>query len=418
MANSLIVHRGSSAFVDGSTRYTHIGGGFYASNSAIAQLETPIRDAGTFSNLFVYVATNTASVTSTITLQKNQVDTALTVSYTADQTGIKEDTSNTVSFVATDEANLEITVPTEVGTNTLTAQIFSMQFAPTTTTDCLSILHCNASGSVSHPTDSTTFYFVPNGLIAISTTEANNKYRVRATFTASDFYVHVPSNSRTTDTVLRTRVNGANGGQSVTYATTQTGVKEDTVNTDALVAGDDYNYSLTTGTGAGEAFFVAKVGTSVISTNSIFVCLVGDNDGDAIAFNVTAYYGAAGVLVDNTTEANSQVYPRFTFTTKELGAFVSANTIATSDTVVTLMDNGAASSVTVSYAAAQTGLKNDSTNTAEITSGTDEIDYRVVTPNTSGSLTFTWIGILGDTSVGAPPSVVTPLHTLLFMGVG
>src|SRR3990172_4977365 len=109
--------RGSQAYSDNTTRFNPVGGNPIGTEGATeTHYERPVRDAGTFSNLYCYVSTNTASVTSTVTLRKNLADTALTVSYTSDQTGIKEDNANSVSFVATDEGDIEVTVPTEAGT--------------------------------------------------------------------------------------------------------------------------------------------------------------------------------------------------------------------------------------------------------------------------------------------------------------
>jgi len=119
VSNSLIVNHGIAAQNDATTRFYGLVGDLDPETTEV-NCEIPVRDAGTFSNLFVYVTTNTASVTSTVTLRKSQADTSLTVSYTSDQTGIKEDNVNTVSFAATDEGNYEVTIPTEAGTNTLT----------------------------------------------------------------------------------------------------------------------------------------------------------------------------------------------------------------------------------------------------------------------------------------------------------
>ena len=402
MAQSQLVAGGSATVSDNSTRWVSISGIFLVqTNEAFAA--TAIRDAGTFTNLFVYVPTNTATVTSTITLQKSLVDTALTVSYTSTQTGIKEDTANSVSFAATDEAAHEITVPDTVAATSIIISVIGVSFTPTTTTDC--ITNFVTSNVANFGTASVTYFMPPNGSGATPTaTENNVKYRARFSFISSNFYSWVQGNSRTTDIVFGTRKNGVAGAQSVTYTSGQTGAKEDTVNTDSLVAGDDYNYFVTTLTGTENAFL--RIFSSVlVNTSSIFTLLNADPDGGAVAFNTTTYTGMGGGMTFNATEANNQIYPRFTFTASELGAYVSANTIATSATTVTLMDNGSASALTVSYDPAQTGLKNDSANTVEITSGTDEIDYRVVTPNTSGSLTFRWVGMLG--------AVINILHPMI-----
>ena len=257
MANSLILNTDTIGITDATTRFIQLVGSFSAQVTEV-NAEIPIRDAGTFSNLFVYVSTNTASVTSTITLRKSQVDTSLTVSYTADQTGIKEDTSNSVLFAATDEIDYEVTVPTEVGTNTITIELIGLQFAPTTTTDSITIL--GNSGTSTTALNAGTRYLIPSGAISFTiSTEANIKYRARFSFTSSDFYTYVSANARITDVVIGTRKNGAAGAQSLTYTSGQTGAKEDTVNTDSLVAGDDFNFIFTTNAGAENITFTIKV---------------------------------------------------------------------------------------------------------------------------------------------------------------
>ena len=401
MANSLVVNYGSGAFPDNATRYTSVGGRLTVGNVAANQ-ESAVRDAGVFSNLFAYAVTNTASVTSTFTLQKSQVDTAVTVSFASDETGIKEDTTNTATFANTDEMNFEGTVPTEAGTNELTITSSGVQFTPDTTTNCISFMITTGSGSLS--LDSTTRYTDPMGSDTTpNANEANGELRIRASFTASNLYMLVTSNARTTDTIIRSRKSSTDGNQTFTYASGETGAKEDTSNTDSLAAGDDYNYSVTTSTGGGAINF-AHVGSRLVSTAGVFQMMVGATANLGVAAGVTSYVGTSGDMRAAASEAAAQVYPRFTFTADELGTFVSTNTTADSTTVITLRDNGGDSSVTVSYSAAETGLKSDTSNTATITSGTDEIDYQIVNNASSGTTTFQWLALLGSTSGGPSAS--------------
>lgn len=399
MASSFYtVDKGSGqGYVDATTYFVGIISNAMSGFTAETSAEHPIRHAGTFRNAYVYVPTNTATVTSTITLRVNQADTALTVSYTADQTGIKEDTTNAVTVAATDEADWEITVPAEAGTNTLTISTIKCQFTPTTTTDCIGLFGINASPSISAA--SQTIFVCPTSA-AINTTsnvETTFKWRARASFTVSNLYTFVTSNARTTDCVFSTRLNAAAGGQSVTYTSGQTGVKEDTTGTDSLVAGDDFNLQFTTSTGTGAIVFT-KFNTITKNTSNIFPLLAGQgSSGSSVAFNVTTYTPVGGALEVSTTEANSQTYNRFPFLAKELGVMVVTNTIATSATTVTVRKNGADTAMTVSYDAAQTGMKLDSVNTV-IYNPTDTINYKVVTPNTSGAFNLRYISVLCDTT--------------------
>ena len=397
MASSLSIASGSptDGVNDNTTRYTSFGGQLRFANLE-AGAQVPVRDAGTVNNLYSYVSTNTASVTSTLTLRVSLADTALTVSYTADQTGIKEDTTNSVTVAATDELDWEVTVPTEAGTNTITFSVISGQFNHTSATSCISFMV--AEGLHSHVLASQTAYVTANGHLDHTTTEAQAKLRIKGNFTASNLYASIDSNARTTDTTFTTRKIGATGGQTFTYTSAQTGVKEDTTGTDTLVDGDDYNYGITTGTGT-EAIQTRVLCSRLVNTDSQFILMAGNPAGQAQAFNVTNYFEAGGSASGaGTTEATFQMLSRMNFTARELQVYVSANTIATSATVVTTRVNGANSVLTLSIAAGATGLQADSVNAAAVNAGTDELSHQVVTPNTSGSLTFIWIALLCDTN--------------------
>ena len=414
MSNSLIVNglADAASFADNTTRYVPISGRIIGGQATEANVEIPVRDGGTFSNLFVYVPTSNASSTSTITLRKSQAPTAVTLTYTGDQTGIKEDTANSVLFANTDEVAYEVVVPNETGTNSLEISMFGIQFAPTTSTDTIGYFVLQSG--VTLALASSTYYFTPTGLVANTVfAEAQAKYRARASFTISELYANVSANSRSSSTVFTTRKNGAGGGQTFTYTAGQTGTKEDTVGTDSLVAGDDFCYEVVTGTGTA-TITLTMISCSCISTAGFFPLLSGSTAGVAIAANTTNYVAPSGTLDLNAAEANCQIYPRFTFTASELGAYVTANTSTVLACTVTLRDNGGDGALTVSYAAGQTGLKNDSVNTDAITTGADEIDYEITNSDLVGTLTFSWIGVLGSTAA-AP--VTATIHKMMLMGI-
>ena len=422
MSKSLIVQNRSVGWVDNTTRYIAIAGVGVSTITVLGDHDIGIRLAGSFSNLFTYSPTNTASVNSTITLQKSQADSALTVTYGSDQTGIKEDTSNSVSFANTDEAEWKISIPSEPGSNTLTITLIGVQFTPDDSSKCVGFF--TASGNNNVDWASATRYYT-NGSTVSDTSETNEKYRCRFAFTSSNLFVYISSNARTTDTIIKTRKNAANGAQSVTYTNGQTGVKEDTTNSDTLAVGDDFCYGILTSTGT-EIALLKIISSMLVSTANIFPLVAGYSGGTAVGPTVTTYFGiAGGIITTSTTEANYQIYPRFDFTASELGSYVSANTNAVLDCVVTLRDNGAGSGISVTYTAGQTGLKNDSVNTTVISSGTDEIDYEVANSDVTGSVTFTWLSCLGATSTAntetgstTTPSVLAGTDQNIFTDTG
>ena len=417
MSDSLLVSSAITNFaavVDATTRYTVISGVCVNVATTEGETEVPVRYAGTFSNAFIYIPSNSASVTSTVTLQQSRADTALSISITSDQTGVKEDTSNTVSFAATDEAEWEITVPTESGTNTLNISLFGVQFTPDNASNCVKIFGGGRSRTINDASTTTFTRFQARG--TEGTDESTVEWRIRQTFTASNFYTYVTSNARTTDTTLGTRKNSSAGGQSVTYTSGQTGAKEDTSNTDSLVAGDDFNYYVTTSTGT-ENLVCSVASVTLLNTGGFFPMLNGE--AGSVPANNTRFWAVDGGDVGNATESMTQIYPQFTFTASELGSYVSANTGVSLATNITIRDNGGDSAVTVQYLAGQTGLKNDSSNTTEITAATDEINYEVTCLDLTGGVTVTWIGCLGSTAGVTPPSVTASyIPTLLFMGAG
>lgn len=399
MSDSLIAngYNAGIGVVDNGTRFMSVGNSWFGvtTNSTEARVEVPLRDAGDVKNFYTYVPTNTASVSSTITVRQSAADTTLLVTYTSDQTGLKQD-SDSVAYAATDEIDFEVTVPTEVGTNTITISQMAVQFTPTTSSDCVSLLNCGGA-LVTISSASTNYYLPPSGGNAnVASTENNNKYRIRGTFVAQDLSSYVSSNSRTTNTVFRTRKNGANGSQSVTYTSTQTGLKEDSSNTDSLSAGDDYCYQIATSTGTQNLVFT-RVSSTLVNTSNQFIMLSGYATNVNHGSNITNYIPCGGHPAGGTTEANSQTLPAFTFTAKEMGMYVPSNSSG-GTTVVVLRVSAADSSLTFSYTTGQTGLKEDTTNTATITGGTDEINFKVVTPVDAGSIFYTWIGLMGETT--------------------
>ena len=395
---------------DNLTRFLVMSGNLGFVTNAEERVELPIRDAGTASNLFVYVSTNTVSANTTVTVRKSRVDTAITVTYASDETGIKEDTANTATFAATDEIDIEVATGTEAGTNTITFTAMGLSYTPSSNT--ISIAEHLSEATA--PVNNTTYFFPPGGVTvsAFTATEANCQYRVRQAFTAQDFYTFMTSNARTTNLTVKTRKNGADGAQSVVYTSGQTGAKEDTANTDSLAVGDDYNYAVTGGTDTGN-IQVPQVSSTLLSTNNSFHLIVADDAGYGVGFNQNQLMPLGGRLRGTATEALTQVTTQFAWTASELGAYASANTILVSDSTVTFRLNGANSPVTVAYATLQTGLKNDSVNTAAVSAG-DEINAIVSTPNSSGTLTLTWIAITGATAVVA--GVLRPFHFCV-MGV-
>lgn len=394
---------------DNTTRYFHIAGGIAnISNESLA--EAPIRHAGSFNYLFVRGISNTNTVDgTTFTLRKNGAGTGLTVSYLALQSGIKEDTTNSVSFANTDEACIEGNAPNDAsGARLFVLVLTGVTFSPDTTTDGVCWMSVDGSNKTINTAD-THEYFMPAGFNGTQATEAWQSLRIRAAFTASNLYTAVTSNARLTDTVFRSRKNSANGGMVITYSSLQSGVKEDTSGTDSLAIGDDYNYDFTSGTGT-QSLVLVSITSILHSSQGYFQMMWGAGTGSTYNQNTTQYQAinsARGSAIVS-PESTVQIYPRFDFTASEFGANVETNTFTTLATVARIRDNSANGNMSVSYGGGVTGVLFDSVNTDTI-SIEDEINYQVVTPNQAGNIQFLWIAALGKEIVSGRPRSSTYL---------
>lgn len=400
MAISVTNTSGTKIITDGATALFYGVTGiqlFLSGNLLDANVAIPVRDAGTFSNLFTYVSQNDVNGNSTVTLFIAGVASTLLTTYGNAQTGIKEDTTHTPSVTASDTASYRILVPSVAGTHTVTFHLVGMQFNPTTTTNCIQLLA--SVGLAAYTTASTTLYeFLTGGPGNSLNTLATVNYTVVNSFTSSNFYVKVSSsNTRTTTTTLGTEKNSSAGAQSVAYTSGQSGIKEDTTHTDSLVAGDTFCYYVTTGSGTG-TFSVQILSSRYVNTDGQFIFYAAETA--ATNFNVTTYWAVYSSLIANTTEAQVQYYPESAIVTGGLQALVATNTITTSNTIIQLRKNGGNANQLLTIAAGQTGLVQDTTHNDFISAGSgNAINYQIVTPNTSGAIDVSWLSMRTGSSI-------------------
>lgn len=408
MAKSQIVNFGNEGVVDNSTIFISLIGSLIGNGTAESRRQIPISAAGTFSDMYTRVITNTASVTTTVSFRVSGAGSALAITYSSDETGVKEDT-DTVTVATTDTVNYQVSVPSEAGTNTITFTVFGLSF--TADSDTVTIL---GASSVANVTQASTTRFIPlSGETANQASETSVAVTLRGSYTMSNLFVNVTANARTTGTSFLTRKNSSAGNQSVTFAAAETGTKEDSTNTDSISSGDTFNFAFTTGAGT-DNLTLHQVNVSCLSSSNQFPLIVQEGPGIAQAFNVTNNAALAGHLLNvTTTEDNSQVVPNFTFTAKNLTANVTANTILANDTTIALRDAGANGNQVLTYATAETGVKVD-TDSDVLTADTDAANYQIVTPNTSGTFTMRYISVTGEVTSAAP--TLPPMR--LLMGVG
>ena len=354
--------------------------GYLHSQTTDDNTESLFRSAGTISNLYCRIITNTQTGNSTLKSRKNGANGNQTVTITGTATGVLEDTSNTDSISAGDKFCRTHIGSTSTGVVTFT--IMSSVFDATTDTVTL---QTNKNSITGLSAASTNYFLPPEGRIYANTTEANVKFRVRKAGTYKNLGVFLSSNSRTTNTVWTSRKNGAAGNLTVTFGSGVTGWQEDTTHTDSVSAGDDYNTQIANSTGTQTYNFKTQKVEFVSTGGDSLKCCSATPV--AITDNTTRWYQVGGDIANTATEANSKMKLRFDNTASNMGLFITANTINASSTV-TSRKNGAAGSQTITVTTTATGLFNDTSNTDTLVS-TDDISIQYAAASVAGTQTTT-----------------------------
>ena len=393
---------------DNLTQYWPIRGTLNTQTSANrARVDIPVASGGTFSGMTLHVSANTATVNSVWTLQDDSVNTALTLTVSADATGDFTDNTHSATIAGGSLVAYELAIPTEAGTNTLTVKNASVVWTATSGTTSVMA----ASNSVTLTTAVTRYGHLGGDILNLQTTEANGQDVCGVGMSGTNFFAEASANTWTANTTLRPRINNANGaGSGIVFATTETGLKQDST-AQTIAAGQAVGFSLVTAAGSG-SITLRFVGMELSSTNGDWMHVCSVNAGVAQAFNVTNNVELAGdasaVSTTETGVSGVQITPLVTFALSQLAVYVSANTIATSASTFTLRAGAANSALTVSYAAAETGAKQDTTHSVTVTASTTAVNWQVVTPNTSGTLTWRSIASIGHIDV-AGASVTFPM---------
>lgn len=388
MTESAIVGRGGNDTLAtaSTTRYSRLVGesdfdGNGTATEANAQLKW--RNAGTAQNLYIQVPTNGRSTASTLTLRQGGADSALSISITGSTTGQFTDLS-TVSIADGDLLNYALTTGTGTGSINVTSCAFEM----VTSGQCGTMLAGGTPvGMTAVTATSSTRFTRPNADDASwGTNETGESVYFPVACTLSNLQFSVSANTWGSACTIKSRKNGADGGQSISIPATTTGFFEDTTNTDSLAAGDRVGFAIVTPAGSGSITtttggFLAKSSTanktpllgpyfSTLTTNALYLSL----------------YGGSGVV---TAEASAESRTPIAVVLSNMYVHVASNASTTTVTVVSRV-NGANGNQSISISASATGLFEDTTNTDSLAAG-DLFAYQVST-STTGVLSGSTMG--------------------------
>jgi hypothetical protein len=204
--------------------------------------QVPVNTPGTVSGMSVIFPTNTAIATTTIYFRKNGANSAIGFTVAAGLTGLFRDTTQTDTIAAGDLICGEMLIPSAGGAVTCTCIGVAFQSNDGRSQDYF-------TGGGGAQTAAQYLRFIG----AVPVTPGGAEPPTQATFgfavTLSRATAAVSPNPSTTASTLVSRVNGANGAQTVSVGAGLTGTFQDTTHVDVLAATDLANLLLTPGTG-------------------------------------------------------------------------------------------------------------------------------------------------------------------------
>lgn len=366
-----------------ATRWFHLADSdLQVSTSATeAWMQIKCRTPGTASNLRVKVTSNGRSTATTLKFRKNGADGNQNISIGAGLTGLFEDTTNSDTLADGDFYTIQMT--TSTGTGSIAFDSVDMKIAVTSG----SAKQIHSSGTVSTSSASTTTYQKVAGTCTSTSTDVLSSFPAPVALTLSNFQIYVTANARSTATTFKSRVDAADGNQSISVGAGLTGFFEDASNSDSLTAGQLYNVSRTTGTGGGTITY-ANPGFKVVTDGSGFLFCVLMN----VAASSSLYFPLIGASTGNATEVNVDLPMPFACVASKIALNVTENS-STTNATFKLRDDAADATIAMTIPATTTGVFQDTSHSDSIASGSQ--------------MTYSLSGITTGT--------VTPLSASIFL---
>lgn len=409
MAKTMVINRLNFSNVVNTTEYFYISGSTTTGQQSTTEtfVQTTIRTASTVSNLRLFISAETLASDATLRTRVNAGNGAQAIAYQA--TGEFEDTTNSDSLSAGDELNYQNVPP---ATNSAVFQ--GMQLALDvggTTVQTIIQNSRGETGSLSgfglSTASLTAFWAIGAYSSAFNgdSVESRNNTEQRKTGTFKNLQMNISSNARTTTTVFRTRKNAGNGNLSISF-TTETGILGDDVNSDSVVATDDYNFSTVTGTGTETCIALGSV-VFEDTANGISEYAAGTTQGNQFGGTATTtYFGLSGPDIDQTTETSAQSECKDAITFSEMTFNVSANSMDAGETnLFTFRENATGTTLLIANTPGQTGIISDSVNSNDSVA-TDLVAIQLNPAGGAGdNVTIRTHTIYGLSSVTPPAAV-------------
>lgn len=217
--------------------------------------ETPFFEAGKITNLFSSIWTNGSTGAIVVTLVKNGIDTAMTLTIPAGGTGRYFDNVNEVSVSAGDILYIRAD---KSGTGNIQFGIVGAHYQ-TDSGKIVNKVGCMGSGSFA---TGTSYYAFTGNLTVVGDNSPSTTPKITVAGIIKNCHITANTNSRNSITTFRPRFNGANGNCVVTVPPMSTGLHIDDVNSDTLSVNTNLNYQRITSAGSG-TFIVRTIGCEI-----------------------------------------------------------------------------------------------------------------------------------------------------------
>lgn len=334
--------------------------------------------------MYTRVQTNARSTASTVTIRKNGAGTALATTIGSAVTGTLSNLSDTVTLTAGDRYCVEVALGTGTGNLLIVGITLAMEAA----SQC--IFPITASGSQSLINANVTRYQALSGpLPGVQTTESIIQLKSLIAGALSNLQVYATANGSTNATTAKSRLNAADGSQTLSVASGVTGKSEDTTNSDTIAIGDLMGHAFVSGAGTA-SFTHSFIGYTFTPSTARQSQLTSRNATTVLAASTTRYAQILGRCAFNSTEGNVQIAVPFACRLSALTAKTSVNASTTTVTCQ-LRINGATVNNTTTIAGGATGFSTAATQD-DIAQPGDLID--VIVSGADGSVTFQGFSIL------------------------
>ena len=365
-----------------TSQFWAVGGALVKSNTE-TDLQTVIRDAGTYHNMFARITANSATGTNTLTFRKNVGAGSQTVN-PAGGTGNFQDTTHTDAVVATDKVDYNSSADS---TLTTTYKIMAICFDSTTNFSTRGVATTPSADTVGGR------FNLFNGLMAAN---ASNEAGVLTKVKKAGVFIHLQAittaNAKTASMTVISRKNSANGALTMTITTTP-GLFEDTTHSDTIAAADTWSSDFVAGTDTTNACTYSLLAQDFeTSSGNFFMVQCGAAADVAGTASSTVFAPIGGRLAFTATETDvqSNALAAFTYSNMTIHQTVSSTATGT----CRLRKNTANGNQTVTFGTAASNSYEDSTHT-DVCVTTDNVNFSVACgATTPGS--FSKITVYGN----------------------